>query len=62
VNVSPRQTRRKTAHEATKENPMEGTAIQWACRPIHRPKSAFRSVPRRGKNGISQTVLDTDPL
>src|SRR3990172_12109929 len=64
--VSPRSTRAKTKHEARKDRPSAGTAIQCAKRPVRRPRTALASAPASGKSGISQTsrdivLLDTNP-
>src|SRR6266508_2481050 len=54
--VSPCQTRAKTAHAATKESATAGTATQCARRPMEPPRTALMTVPRSGKSGISHTT------
>ncbi len=58
VQVSPCQTRAKTAHEVRNEAPSAGTATQCARWPIARPKSALTRAPTSGSAGISQTRRD----
>jgi len=56
VNAPPDHAREATAHEARNEPPSAGTAIQWAWRPINRPRKMLRRAPARGRPGTSHTV------